>query len=152
MDSVSPVTPPGSARMSPCSPPVVSVVSSVAISPNRVHLDISPVLPDAEPVLEVSPDTSGFLMRPSGAAVQAPVGCLPLQPGSDSYCDPALGDPVAFPSVARFLARMLRHDISCLSAPFWTCIIAGAIFCSDDFGIGSFFAAGWVVLRCAMDL
>ena len=77
VDAVSPVTPSESVRMSPCSPPVVSfdqsVVSSVAISPNRVRLDNSPDLPAAEPVFEVSPDTSGFLMRPSGAAVQAPV-------------------------------------------------------------------------------
>ena len=44
----------------------------------------------------MSPDTSGFLIRPSDAAVQAPVSCLPLQPGSASYCDLMLGDPVAF--------------------------------------------------------
>ena len=100
VDAVSPVTPPGSARMSPCSSPVVSfdqsAVSSMAISPNRVRLDNSPDIPAAEPVFEVSPDTSGLLMRPSGAAVQAPVSCLPLQPGLDSNCDPVLGDPVAF--------------------------------------------------------
>ena len=47
-------------------------------------------------MFEVSPDTLGFLMRPSGAAVPAPVRCLPCQPGSDSYCEPMLGDPVAF--------------------------------------------------------
>ena len=99
-DAVSPARPPGSGRMTPCSPPAVSfdqsAVSSVVISPNHVYLDNSPDLPDAEPVFEVSPDTSGFLMRPSGTAVQAPVSCLPLQPGSASYCDPVLGDPVAF--------------------------------------------------------
>ena len=63
--------------MSPCLPPVVSldqsVVSSMVISPNCVLLDTSPDLPDAEPMFEVSPDTSGFLMRPSGAVVQPPV-------------------------------------------------------------------------------
>ena len=84
VDSVSVVTSPVSARMSPCSPPVVSrdqsADSSVAISPNHVRLDNSPDLLDAEPVFEVSPDTSGFLMRPSGAAVQAPVSSLPFQP------------------------------------------------------------------------
>ena len=47
-------------------------------------------------MFEVSPDTSGFLMRPSGAAVQAPVSCLPLQLGSESDCAPVLGKPVAF--------------------------------------------------------
>ena len=47
VDAVSPVTPPGSALMSPCSPPAVSfdqsAVSSVAISQNRVRLDNSGV-------------------------------------------------------------------------------------------------------------
>ena len=100
VDFVSPVTPPVSARMSPCSPPEVSLVqsadSSVAISPNRVRSDNSPDILDAEPVFEVSLDTSGFLMRLLGAAVQAPVSCLPLQPGSQSDCDPVLGESVAF--------------------------------------------------------
>ena len=100
VDAVPTVTPPGSAWMSPCSPPVVSLdqsaVSSMAISPNRVRLVASPDLPDAEPVFEVSPDTSGFLMRPSGAAVQAPESCLPPQPGPDTYCELMLGEPVAF--------------------------------------------------------
>ena len=99
VDAVSTVTPPGSVRMSPCSPPVVSldqlVVSSMVISPNRVRLDPSQDLPDVESVFEVSPDTSGFLMRPSGAVVQPPVNCLPLQPDLESYCEPMLGDPVA---------------------------------------------------------
>ena len=66
VDAASTVTSPGSARMSPCSPPVVSldqsVVSSMVIATNRVRLDTSPDLPDAEPVCEVSPDTSGFLI------------------------------------------------------------------------------------------
>ena len=47
-------------------------------------------------MFEVSPDTSGFLMRPSGAAVQAPLSSLPLQPGLESDCAPVLGEPVAF--------------------------------------------------------
>ena len=47
-------------------------------------------------MFEVSPDTLGFLMRPSGAVVQPPVNCLPLQLDSESYCEPLLGDPVAF--------------------------------------------------------
>ena len=112
VDFVSPVTPPVSARMSLCLPPEVALIqsadSSVAISPNRVRSDISPDLLDAEPVFEVSPDTSGFLMRPSGAAVRAPLGRSPLQPGSESDCAPVLGNRWPLPSVARFLARMLR--------------------------------------------
>ena len=99
-DVVSPVSPPVSARMSPCSPPEVSLVqsadSSVAISPNRVRSDISPDSLDVGPVFEVSPDTSGFLMRPAGAAAPAPLGSLPLQPGSESDCAPVLGELVAF--------------------------------------------------------
>ena len=47
-------------------------------------------------MFEVSPYTSGFLMRPSGAAVQAPLGSLPLQPGSESDCAPVLGEPMAY--------------------------------------------------------
>ena len=62
VDAASTAMPPGSARMSPCSPPMVSldqsVVSSMVLSPNRVCLDTSPDLPDAEPVFEVSPDTA----------------------------------------------------------------------------------------------
>ena len=95
VDAISTAAPPGSARMSPCSPPVVSLDQSV-VSPNRVHLDASPDLPDSEAMFEVSPDTSRFLMRPSGAVVPPPVNCLPLQPDPESYCEPMLGDPVAF--------------------------------------------------------
>ena len=100
VDFVSPVTPPVSAWLSPCSPPEVSLVqsadSSVAISPNHVRSDNSLDILDTEPVFEVSPDTLGFLRRPSGADVQAPVSCLPLQPSSESDCAPVLGEPVAF--------------------------------------------------------
>ena len=48
------------------------------------------------PVFEVSPDTTVFRMRPTGAAVHAPLGRLPIQPGSESDCVPVLGEPVAF--------------------------------------------------------
>ena len=141
VDSISPVTPPASARMSPCSPPVVpldqSADSSVVISPNHMRLDNSPDLLDAEPVFEVSPDTLGFLMMPSGAAVQASVSCLPLQPGSDSDCPGARGTGGLFPQWPDSWLGCSAHDISCLCSPFWTCIIAGAIFCSDGFGIAA---------------
>ena len=85
-----------SAWVSPCSPPEVSLVqsadSSVAISPNRVRSDNSPDILDVGPVFEVSPDTSGFLMRPLGAAVQAPLASLPVQPASVSDCPGAGGN------------------------------------------------------------
>ena len=35
-------------------------------------------------------------MRLSDAVVQPPVNCLPLQPDTESYCEPMLEDPVAF--------------------------------------------------------
>ena len=98
MDFVSPVSPPVSARMLQClpsdAPLVQSADSSVAISPNRVRSDSTPDIVDTGPVFEVSLwDTTGLLMRPSGAAVQAPLGSLP---GSDYTCAPVLGEPVAF--------------------------------------------------------
>ena len=69
VDSFSAVVPPVYARMSPGSHPVVSLDqsadSSVATSPNHVRLDNSQDVLDVEPVFEVSPDTSGFLTRPS---------------------------------------------------------------------------------------
>ena len=90
-------------------------------------------------MFEVSPDTMGFL---SGAAVQAPLGSLPIQPGSESDCAPVLGEPVAF-SLSGPDSRLgcSGHDISGLSSPFWADIVAGVKICSDGFGIGSFFAA-----------
>ena len=56
----------------------------------------TPDILDTGPVFEVSPNTSEFLMRPAGAAVQAPLGSLPLQPGSESDCAPVLGEPLAY--------------------------------------------------------
>ena len=47
-------------------------------------------------MFEVSPDTSGFLMQPSGAAVQTPGACFPFPQVLNTFSDPILGDPVAF--------------------------------------------------------
>ena len=98
--TVLPAMPPKSARMSPSSPPVTaledSAVSSVPRSPNRVRSESSQDIRDEGPVFEVSPDTSGFLMRPSGAAGQVPVACFPFPKDLHSYNDPVLGEPVAF--------------------------------------------------------
>ena len=49
---------------------VQSADSSVAIPPNRVRSDSTLDILDTGTVFDVSPDTMGFLMRPSGAAVQ----------------------------------------------------------------------------------
>ena len=117
VDLVSPGSPPVSARVSQCSAPEAPIVrsadSSAAISPNRVRSDSTPDILDAGPVFEVSPDTMGFQMRPMGAAVQVPLGSLPIQPGSESDCAPVLVG-----------------------------IVAGVTICSDGFGIRCFFAAG----------
>ena len=100
VETVPPATPPESARMSPPSPPVTmledSAVLSVPMSPNRVRSERSQDIRDEGPVFEVSPDSSGFLMRPSGAAGQAPVACFPIAKDLHSYNDPVLGEPVAF--------------------------------------------------------
>ena len=98
VEAISTVMLQGSARMSPCSPPVYSldqsVVSSMVISPNRVSLDTSPDIPDAEPVFEVSPDTSGYFGISDATVIRCCAGTSKL--GSDSYSELMLGDPVAF--------------------------------------------------------
>ena len=74
VDLVSPASPTVSALVSQCSPPEAPVVrsadSSATISPNRVWSDSTPDTLDAEPVFEVSPVTTGFLLRPRDATVQ----------------------------------------------------------------------------------
>ena len=147
VDLVSPVSPPVSARMSQCSPPeaplVQSADSSVANSPNRVRSDSTPDILDTGPVFEVSPDTTGFLMRPSGAAVQAPLGSSPIQPGLESDCAPVLGEPVAFTlsePIPGSDAPPMTFPVYPL--PFWAGIVPGVTICSDGFGIGSFYATG----------
>ena len=99
MDIVSPDSPTVSARMSPDSSPEAPFQSadySVPISPNHVRSDCPPDVLDAGPVFEVSPDTTGFLLRTRDDAVPtSPVG-LPIQLGSESDFPPQLGEPVAF--------------------------------------------------------
>ena len=68
METVTSTVSPESARMLP----------SVPMSPNRVRVESSQDIRDEGPVFEVSPDTSGFLMRPLGAVGQAPVACFPF--------------------------------------------------------------------------
>ena len=47
-------------------------------------------------MFEVSPDTSGFLMRPLGAGIRTPVAGGPFPPAVNPFSDPVLGDPIAF--------------------------------------------------------
>ena len=73
VDLISPGSPPVSARVSQCSLPEAPIVRSAdslaAISPNRVRSDSTPDILDVGPVFEVSPDTTVFRMRLTGAAV-----------------------------------------------------------------------------------
>ena len=119
MEIVSSVMPPDSAP-SPDSPPTVAfedlAVSSVLMSPNRVRAENSQDVPDEGPVFEVSPDTSGVLMRPSGAAVQTPVACFPFPQVLNTFSDPVLGDPVAF----ALSAPVPGSDVPPMTLPVYT--------------------------------
>ena len=110
VDLVSYALPPVSARVSQCSPPEAPVVrsadSSAPISPNRVRLDSILDTLDVGPVFEVSPDTTGFLMRPMDVTMQATSESLPIESGSESDCAPVLGSRWPLPSADRFQARM----------------------------------------------
>ena len=74
METVQPEMPTDSVPMSPDSPQTVAFNDmaglSVPMSPNRVREENSQDVPDEGTVFEVSPDTSGFCMRPSGAGMQ----------------------------------------------------------------------------------
>ena len=104
METVQPATPPDSVQMSPDLPQTVAfedmAVSSVPMSPNCVRVENSKDIPDEGPVFDVSPDTSGFLMRPPSAAVQTPVAGFPFKPALNTFSDPVLGDPIAFAQCA----------------------------------------------------
>ena len=99
METVQPSTSPDAVQMSPDSPATVAfedlVVSSVPMSPNRVRIENSQDFSDEGPVFEVSPVSTGFLMRLSGATVQTPGACFPFPQGLNTFSDPVLGDPVA---------------------------------------------------------
>ena len=100
METVEPVMPPDSVLMSPDSPQTVAfedmAVLSAPMSPNRVRDENSQDVPDDGTVFEVSPGTSGFLMRLSGAGVQTPVASFPFPEAVNPFSDPVLGDPIAF--------------------------------------------------------
>ena len=102
MVTVQPEMPPDSVSMSPDLPQTVafddSAASSVPMSPNRLRVDVSQDIPDEGTVFEV--DTSGYLMRPSGASAQTPVANCPFPPAVNPFSDPVLGDPIALAQCA----------------------------------------------------
>ena len=111
MVTVQPEMPPDSVSMSPDSHQMVafddSAASSVPMSPNQVRVDVSQDIPDEGTVFEVSPDTSGFLMRPSGVSARTPVANCPFPPAVNPFSDPVLGDPIAFAQCAMIPGRIL---------------------------------------------
>ena len=100
METVPAAMPPDLGRMSPDSPWTVAyddvVDSSVPISPNHVQVVRSLDASDEGSVYNVSPVTPGFPMRPSGVTGLRPVARLPLPHTLETFCDPVLGDPIAF--------------------------------------------------------
>ena len=104
METVPPSTPLDSGWMSPDSPQTVAfgdmADSSVPLSPNRVQVGKSQDVPDEGSLFHVSPVSPGFLMRPSGAAVQQPGAGVPLPQTLDAFTDPVLGDSIVFAQCA----------------------------------------------------
>ena len=90
--------------MSPDSPQTVvfddMVDSSVPMSPNRVQVGKYQDVPDEGTVFDVSPVTPGFLIQPSGTAVQQPIAGLPLPQTLDTFSDSVLRDLIAFAQCA----------------------------------------------------
>ena len=76
IETVQPSTPLDSGWMSPDSPQTVTfddmADSSVPLSPNRVQVGKSQDVSEEGSLFHVSPVMPGFLMQPSGAAVQQP--------------------------------------------------------------------------------
>ena len=70
--------------------------SSVPLSPNHVQAGRSQDVPEEGSLFHVSPVSPGFLMQPSGAAMQQPGADAPLPQILDGFTDPVLGDPIAF--------------------------------------------------------
>ena len=101
---MSPASPPVPVRVQqfiqnyapPAAPVTLTAESSAPISPNRVRSDCTPGTLDAGPVFEVSPNTTGFLLRVGDTAGPALAVGSPAPSGTDSDCPPRLGEPVAF--------------------------------------------------------
>ena len=104
METVQPVMPTDSVPRSPDSPQTVAfedmAISSVPMSPNRVRDESSQYVLEEGTVFEVSPDTSEFLMPPSGAGVQTPIASFPFPQAVNPFSDPVLGGLIAFAQCA----------------------------------------------------
>ena len=70
--------------------------SSVPLSPNCVQAGRSQEMPADGSLFGVSPDTPGFVMRPSGATQQLPGAALQLPLAFDYVCNPFFGSSIAF--------------------------------------------------------
>ena len=133
MVTVQPEMPPDSVSMSPDSHQMVafddSAASAVPMSPNQVRVDVSQDIPDEGTVFEVSPDTSGFLMRPvgcecsdTGGELSVPTGCQSIQRpcprGSNSFCpvryDPGSDTPMTLPVFMMLSGLSLMPGQSCV--------------------------------------
>ena len=97
-------SPPRSGQLSPESPRMIAFEdlgdSLVPLSTNRVQAGRSQEVLGDGSLFNVSPVSPGFLMRPSGAAVQQPEAGLPLPVALNSFSDSVLGDPIAFAQCA----------------------------------------------------
>ena len=119
VETISLSSSPRSGQLSPDSPRTIafedSLDSSVPLSPNRVQAGRSQEVLAEGSLFNVSPVSPGFLMGPSGAAVQQPKAGLPLPLALDSFCDPVLGDPIAFAQCA-----MIPGSDTPLTLPVYT--------------------------------
>ena len=99
----------------PAEPVVLSAVSSVQISPNRVREDCSSVTLDVYPVYEVSTNTTYYVPTISPVTPQIPEGSL-LPPGPESL---PLGAPASLDSLLAYDITLLDRDtdLSLLAVP-----------------------------------
>ena len=150
-------SPPRSGQLSPESPQTIAFEdmgdSSVPLSPNRVQAGRSQEVPEDGSLLIVSPVSPGFLMRPSGAAVQQPKTGLPLPLALDSFSDPVLGEPIAFAQCALIPGSdtPLTLPVYTMPSGIWSRIYAGTVFFSNCVGVGGVYSTRKVVLRYGPD-
>ena len=139
VDLVSPASPPVLARVqqfiqnyaSPAAPVTLTAESSAPISLNRVRSDCAPGTLAAGPVIEVSPDTTGFLLRAGDTAGPAsPIG-LPASSGMTSDFPPRLGEPVAF-NFSRAVPGSDAPDMSFPVYPLPSGMVLMPVSCSSQ--------------------
>ena len=137
--------------MSPDSPWMVAfddmADSSVPLTPNRLQAGRSQDVPKERSLLHVSPASPGFLMQPSGAAMQQPGADVPLPQILDAFTDPVLGDPIAFAQCDLIPGSDTLNTLPVYTMPSGLAYYAGTVFGSDSYGDGGVCSAGGVVLR-----